>query len=76
MRQKINASRTLQKTSDPDKVKNLKDKIFKIEEDLRKHIHKRRSDEEKRARKNLNSDPKPLFTLVKKLTKKLQKLDH
>ena len=74
MRKKINASKTLQKSEDPDKINNLKDKIAKIEDDLRKLVHRKRSIAEKKARNNLKTDPKPLYQLVKKLTRKPSKI--
>ena len=74
MKQKVNISRSIQKSEDPVKIKKLKDKISKIEDDLRKLSHKRRSNEEKKARENLKTDPSSMFNLVKKRSKKTNKI--
>ena len=74
MKRKLNTSKTLQKTNDPEKIQALKDKIFEIEEELRRLVHKRRSDTEKKARNNLRNDPNPLYKLVKKLSRKPTKV--
>ena len=74
MKRKLNCSKTLAKTIDPEKVKELKAKILEIEEELRKLVHKRRSDTENKARSNLKGVPNPLFKLVKKLSKKPMKV--
>ena len=74
MRQKISANRTLSKSSDEAKIQDLKEKIFKIEDDLRKLVHKRRIQAENKARNNLKTNPLEFFALVKKLTKKSAKV--
>ena len=74
LKKKLNASKSLQKAVDPEKVKALNDKIFEIEEELRKLVHKRRSNTEYQARAHLKENPIPLFNLVKKLSKKTSKI--
>ena len=74
LRRKLNASRTLQKSTEEVKVKALKDKIFEIKEELRKLIHKKRSDTEKKAHANVKYDPIPMYNLIKKITKKPNKI--
>ena len=74
LRKKLNASRTLKKTTDPDTIVNLKDKISVIEEDLRKLIHRKRAYDENKARKDLKREPEEFFNLVRKMTKKSDKV--
>ena len=74
MRQKLNACRTLKKTTDPGKQETLRSKIKQIEEDLRKQTHKKRMNDENKARKDLDRSPIDFFNLVRKLTKKSDKV--
>ena len=74
LRRKLNASRALKKTAEPEAQSKLKDKIKVIEDDLRKAVHKKRQNEENKAKGDLINNPENFFKLVRKLTKKSDKV--
>ena len=74
MKIKINASQTLRNTSDVSKIDLLRTKIQEIEDELRQLVHKKRANDEMKARHNLSKNPINLFKLVKKMLKKSPKI--
>ena len=74
LKRKLNAGRSLKKTSDPDTKEALEKKISDIEESLRKLIHTKRIKDENKARKDLANAPEDFFSLVRKITKKVDKV--
>ena len=71
MKQKLNACRALKKTTNPTSQELLRSKISRIEDDLRKLIHKKRLNDENQAKNDLSKNPVDFFNLVRKMTKKI-----
>ena len=74
LKRKLNAGRSLQKTTNPVTKDALKKKIEDIEDSLRKLVHKKKQHDENKARENLKYSPESFLNLVRKITKKPEKI--
>ena len=74
LKRKLNAGRSLQKSTNPATRETLKNKIIDLEEALRKLIHKKKSYDENKARENQVKSPENFFKLVRKMLKKTEKI--
>ena len=74
MRRKLNACRALKKSTDPAAQEKLRKKIKSIEDDLRVQTHKKRLHDENKAKHDLSKAPSDFYNLVRKLTKKSDRI--
>ena len=74
MKKKLNACRALKKSTDPATQEALRNKIQTIEDDLRKQSHKKRLHDENKAKNDLSKSPEIFYNLVRKMTKKSERI--